>query len=221
MDYDEYTTELVNWLKAQEADALILWQTDHMTAEYPYCGSWVDVILPDFVEQVGGSNWQFTVVHVNDPDLEERRAWEFPLETDKMAYGVFNPNPPDFWYIEEVILNNGVERSADLVQHLDEVVSRIPGSYLSKRGVWSPAQISEGLNRWAAKYADRADLFFVWNPHAEPSPQLQQAIHTMEKIKSGEAKTYEIGETSDGLKILASDQAMDFLLSEMIKEEEQ
>ncbi len=219
MEYDNYTDALIYWLKLQEQDSVIFWATDHLSLEYPYCGSWIDVRVPEYMAAIPDSNWQFTIVHLDDEDLDEHMAWQFGLATDKLAWGVFDPNPPNWWYIEEVVLDKDVEPSPDLMAHLNSVANSLPNAKVVSRGVWSPAQVSEALNRWAAKYAGRGDLLFAWDVHAPISEHYQSALETMKKIEAGEANTYQIGETPDGMKIMASDQVMDFLLEEMTEED--
>lgn len=173
--HDEDSLKIIEWLKDRPENSNVVWTSDHFTLEFPFTGSWVDVMLPEFVDS--GMSWVFTIVHYGDEDLEhdDCSSWCFPYATDKVAHGFWNPET--FWYDNEVVLDNGQEPSPDLIAHLTDRVEKAnhENAKLTERNGWSTAQISEALSWWAETYAERSDLLFVWNPHGEKSDLLRLA----------------------------------------------
>jgi len=199
---------IIAWLKRCPASAVIQWVDDHLIKEKPWCGSWIDVRVPDCDLNL---NWIWTVIgpddwEEEDSDLEDA-AWQFIVEHDLDLHAVYDPEPPNYWYVEEFAVPKGATLSAAQEAALEKALHDGPNRSRSIRGGWSPDAISASLREWAKAYAGRDDLVFRWSPDLGPSEMVKKAEEILERIESGQEEGYDIG---DGVRV--SDEAMDLML---------
>lgn len=208
---DKESHEIIDWLKKQPQNAVIDWATDHMEKGRPWSSGWVDVRVPAMEKDLK-MNWVWTIVEPDDPDdeMNPEAIWKFAIPHDLDIYGVYDPEPPNYWYINEFIFLKGWEPSAEQMEQLKKVEQAGPNRKVVVRGGWSVAIINFTLAEWAAKHAGRPDLKFRWDFNAPESEMLRQAIDSAKRTKEGKEKTYNLG---DGIQ--ASEQAMNFMLEDL------
>lgn len=208
---DKDSARIVNWLKKQPANAVVEWTTDHMSADRPWSGSMVAVLIP-LLDKECGFNWTVTIFSPDDDEAREdikkypEVIYNFIVEHDLDVYGVWDPK--EYWYINEVAVPKGQMLSQEQESDLEQSVLKHPGREQTRCGAWSVNAVNAALEQWTGKYARRLDLEFKWNPALPESIEIQEARKIYKGIKSGDAPTYDLG---DGVQ--ASGEAMDFLLN--------
>lgn len=208
---DENSAQLIEWLKKQPRGAVVEWDSDHLTVDRPWCASWVDVRVPEADEYCNNTSWSWTVIGRKE-DVED--FWEFVWPHDLDYHAIFDPEPPNYWHINELVVKKGEALSPEQEIELNRVLHEGPGRTREALGAWSAEGISAALNWWAGEYAGRGDLTFSWNSDIGPSQGLLDAGEKYDEIVSGEARVYDLGGG-----IHASDSVMDFLVHEIPPED--
>lgn len=210
---DKDSALLIAWLQKQPADAMIDWASDQLSAERPWAGSWVDVLVPA-IQDEHAFNWCWTV-HTDHSDFNEPdELWNFFFEHDLDVYGVFDPEPPNCWYISEISLPRGSLLAPEQDAELNRVAIEGPNRKRTMCGAWSADAISRALEGWSARYARRPDLRFKWSPEIGSSDMVQEAVAQIAKIQAGEIRGYDLG---GGLR--ATPEFMDTLINKMAPED--
>lgn len=209
---DKDSANLIEWLKSLPENAVVKWNDDSTSREKPWTTSWMDVQVPEFQEKYN-YNWAWTIFSPNDEDrdFDEESVWCVTAEPDLDFHGVYNPNPPDYWYAVSIVVPKGQPLNEDQIDEIDTELAKGEGRSVVQLPAWSIEQASRQLHQWTAEYAERPDIHFEYDFEGNLSPLMQQALDVKKEIEAGTAKTYKLDEI-DGWTIQASDQFMDFLL---------
>lgn len=209
------------------------WADNAISPERPWGASWVDAYVPEICEKAG-IGWLVTIVSSAemketleknedrwdevgmdfDATLEILRGEEYPervvyrygdQETEFDWLSFFNYKDDKDFSVEDV--NSFDIDFIHAVRPTDAIEIR-DGKEWIVRPVWSPKGISSRLSQWV-KEIFGFDIEFFWGGEAGLTPSGQEAKETLERIRSGEEETYDIG---NGIR--ASGSAMDFLLED-------
>jgi len=180
-DDDQY----VAWLQALPAGAEISWHSDHLSADRPWSGGWVDVLCPALQELVP-SSWVWTITWgvPDDPDEDDGPGplWDFEYPPDLCLYRVWehdwnwgeNFTGPDILTIATEI---GTALTGEQSEQLNDVLASCsPDAGVYGLGGWSAECISSALEFWAEVHADlHGDGAVVFLP-SRPPITLQEAL---------------------------------------------
>lgn len=212
MSLDNESIQLIDWLKSLPKNTTIEWTSDHYSIEHQHCGSWVDVRVPE-VEKELGMNWFWTIVHPELDDLGPEAVWQFVVDFDLDIHSVYDPEPPNYWYINEIPLKKGKGLAPDQEAELETALYEGLNRTRVMESGWSSGAISKALEVWTSKYVKRLDIKFEWNPLLGVSKLIVGAEEALDRILSGEDKGIDLG---DGVR--AADGVMDFFLGMDIDE---
>ena len=206
MKLDNESIRLITWLKFLPKNTTIEWTSDDYSVEHPYCNRWVDIRVPQAEEELG-INWFWTIVNPENDDLTPEEAWQFVVKFNLDIHCIYDPTPPNYWFINEIIVKKGEELTEEEEAELETTLGDGAGRVRTIEGGWSPEAINEGLELWALLYAERPDIKFEWNPALGVSRFAIEAEERLNRILNGEEVVTDLG---DGLK--TTDGVMDFLL---------
>ncbi len=144
--------------------------------------------------------------------LTEEKPWSFGW-VDVLCEELQEDVPCNWvWTIETPGLSDGE------VEWNVEWAPDLAAAFVCGGPAWSAEAISAALTYWAGYVAERPDIKFLWNPSGPKSDLLLQAEANLAAIEAG-AETFTMirpgaSEGGEGLTISASDDVMDFLLSD-------
>lgn len=206
---DAASAGIVAWLRAQPKNATIAWASDHCSAEQPWACGWVDVHVPAACSALK-MHWIWTIVGPdNDEEMDPEVLWAFIVPYDCEEYSVYDPEPPNQWFIDACSVPIGHLLDPREEQRLATICSAGPNRSRAVRPGWTTSALSAALTAWAATHARRTDLTFLWNPELPESVPLQRALETNARRDRGEETTYDLGGN-----IQASEQVMNFFLED-------
>ena len=191
---DEETSVLIEWLKQLPENYTIEWASDHLSLEQFWAGSWIDVRVTE-LEQILGWGWFWTIRSPADDRSGELPIphWEFVAPYDLDLYAVFDPEPPNMWYIGEIPVPKGSALSVEQDVGLEQLIQAGSNRERTKEGGWSALAVSKALAKWTVDYAGRSDIQFRWNPDIGLSAMAQAAAEELSRFENGEETDYDLG----------------------------
>jgi hypothetical protein len=206
--------EIVEWLRLRPQDAILSWGDMHVMVQDVHTG-WVDVVICEAygAEDAPKYHWFWTIDGPPDArdefatPLDERSDTIITLDYDAALWRTWDHSA--LWWRDEPV----VRTDASATELTADQLALFAGSTeepIANFG-WSTGHIDRALTAWCAKYAERGDLTFAYDPKYFPGgdERADELDNLADAILSGEAPSYEI---ADGIRV--SDQVMDLFLSQ-------
>ena len=210
--------QLINYINNLPLNTIIYWGDNSASLEKPYCGEWIDVIVPEIQEFLGW-NWIWTIESpfsfnclkeefVNSGGNPETFMEEHAcasetifIESNVVIHGIWDTEL--HWWKDEIILPYGEVPSSDYMYN---------PNYDFRPG-WTVEYISETLSKWCLNFCNRSDIKFEWSSLIE-DPLFVQLEEDYENINIYKESYTLYEDPKTGWKISATNQVMDVLLSQ-------
>lgn len=214
--------EVGSWLRSQPHGALIPWYAHEIGPTDPVADHWVDVLCAP-LQEAAGCSWVWTIA-TEFEDTEQPDPLNFAFPPDYCVYQAHDTGSPLLAPTSvAVAIGEGLPPEEAEVLNSALAAGSAQACVVGGPG-WTAGQITRALQWWVARHADRPDLRVVWDPDGPKAAYTSETEAVIEAMDRGIEPTYLLkpgeGAGGEGLTLIASEQAMDFFLQELMFEDE-